>query len=102
MEAFSKTMHAHSPGPLKKWDGAFTLAFSLIMLNTDIHSPNVKNKMTKEQFIKNNKGMNAGEDFPKECDRISLYPAIHALMHQIQVPRRIIRQHRSERNQTAR
>jgi Sec7-like guanine-nucleotide exchange factor len=66
MEAFSKTMHAHSPGPLKKWDGAFTLAFSLIMLNTDIHSPNVKNKMTKEQFIKNNKGMNAGEDFPKE------------------------------------
>jgi brefeldin A-resistance guanine nucleotide exchange factor 1 len=66
MEAFSKTMHEHSPGPLKKWDGAFTLAFSLIMLNTDIHSPNVKNKMTKEQFIKNNKGMNAGEDFPKE------------------------------------
>jgi len=69
MEAFSKTMHEHSPGPLKKWDGAFTLAFSLIMLNTDIHSPNVKNKMTKEQFIKNNKGMNAGEDFPKECVR---------------------------------
>jgi brefeldin A-resistance guanine nucleotide exchange factor 1 len=66
MEAFSKTMHEHSPGPLKKWDGAFTLAFSLIMLNTDIHSPNVKNKMTKEQFIRNNKGMNAGEDFPRE------------------------------------
>lgn len=37
-------------------DTAYILAFSLIMLNTDAHSPHIKQKMTKEQFIKNNRG----------------------------------------------
>eukprot|EP01102_Stenamoeba_stenopodia_P010173 TRINITY_DN3036_c0_g1_i1.p1 TRINITY_DN3036_c0_g1~~TRINITY_DN3036_c0_g1_i1.p1 ORF type:complete len:641 (-),score=108.55 TRINITY_DN3036_c0_g1_i1:351-2273(-) len=42
------------------------LAFSTIMLNTDIHNPNVKNKMTLPEFIKNNKGINEGTDLPLE------------------------------------
>ncbi len=32
------------------------------MLNVDAHSPKVKNKMTKDQFIRNNRGINAGAD----------------------------------------
>lgn len=37
-------------------DSAWGLAFAIIMLNTDAHSPQVKNKMTKEQFISNCRG----------------------------------------------
>ncbi len=39
-------------------DAPYVLAYSIIMLTTDLHSPQVKNKMTKEQFIKNNRGIN--------------------------------------------
>lgn len=39
-------------------DAPYVLAFSIIMLTTDLHSPQVKSKMTKEQFIKNNRGIN--------------------------------------------
>lgn len=47
-----------------------TLANSLLMLNTDAHNPNVKNKMTLEQFVKNNRGINISkaEDPPKDFD----------------------------------
>ena len=38
------------------------LAFSLIMLNTDQHSPNIKNRMTKDQFVNNNRGIDDGAD----------------------------------------
>lgn len=66
-------------------DSAWGLAFAIIMLNTDAHSPQVKNKMTKEQFISNCrgkkktkslffsfasnlffKGINDGKDFPPQ------------------------------------
>ena len=36
------------------------------MLNTDQHSPQVKKRMTKEEFIKNNRGINDEGDLPKE------------------------------------
>ena len=42
------------------------LAFSLIMLNTDLHNPNVKHRMTKAEFIRNNRGINNGSDLPEE------------------------------------
>jgi hypothetical protein len=35
-------------------DAAYILAFTIIMLNTDLHNPAVKNKMRRETFIKNN------------------------------------------------
>jgi cytohesin len=34
-------------------DTCFVLAFSTIMLNTDLHNPAIKNKMTRDEFIKN-------------------------------------------------
>lgn len=37
-------------------DTAYVLAYSVIMLTTDLHSSNVKKKMTKEEFVKNNRG----------------------------------------------
>ncbi|XP_040293303.1 brefeldin A-inhibited guanine nucleotide-exchange protein 2 isoform X2 [Bufo bufo] len=47
-------------------DTAYVLAFSIIMLTTDLHSPQVKNKMTKEQYIKMNRGINDSKDLPEE------------------------------------
>ena len=35
------------------------------MLNTDAHNPVVKTRMTKMDFIKNNRGINDGHDLPE-------------------------------------
>ncbi|KAJ2697942.1 guanine nucleotide exchange protein for ADP-robosylation factor [Coemansia sp. IMI 203386] len=43
-------------------DTVYVLAYSTIMLNTDHYSPQVKKRMTKQEFINNNKGINGGQD----------------------------------------
>ena len=45
-------------------DAAYVLAYSIIMLTTDLHSQNVKRKMTKEDFIKMTRGINDNRDLP--------------------------------------
>lgn len=46
-------------------DTAYILAFSVIMLNTDAHNKNLKGRrMTKEEFLKNNRGINDGQNLP--------------------------------------
>lgn len=52
MEAFSDTFRLAQPDLFEKADTAFLLAYSTIMLNTDLHNDAVKNKMTKEMFVK--------------------------------------------------
>ncbi|KAI9069221.1 Sec7-domain-containing protein [Trametes sanguinea] len=52
--------------PFANADTAYVLAYSTIMLNTDAHSPQVKQRMTKQGFIANNKGINDGQDLPAE------------------------------------
>ncbi len=48
--------------PFLSADAAFVLAFSTIMLQTDLHNPNVTHKrMSQEEFIRNNRGINDGE-----------------------------------------
>ena len=37
-------------------DIVLILAFAIVMLNTDLHSPNVKKRMTEEDFIVNLRG----------------------------------------------
>ena len=37
-------------------DTILILAFAIVMLNTDLHSPNVKRRMTEIDFINNLKG----------------------------------------------
>lgn len=53
------------------------LSFSIIMLATDLHNPNVKNRMTQADWLKNNRGTNSGQDYDKDFllaiyERISL------------------------------
>jgi hypothetical protein len=68
MEAFSRRLYGHlgEGRPFASHDAAFILAFSTIMLNTDLHNPNLppSKKMTKEQFVRNNRGINDGADLP--------------------------------------
>mmetsp|Transcript_13142 Transcript_13142/g.26694 ORF Transcript_13142/g.26694 Transcript_13142/m.26694 type:complete len:2158 (-) Transcript_13142:64-6537(-) len=49
-------------------DAAFILAFSIIMLNTDLHNPAIKEdrKMTIKSFQRMNSGVCDGGDFPDE------------------------------------
>lgn len=47
-------------------DTAYVLGFSIIMLTTDLHSPQVKHKMTKEQYIRLNRGNTDSKDVPEE------------------------------------
>jgi hypothetical protein len=42
--------------PLADADAAFILSFSIIMLNTDLHSDQIQKKMTMDEFIRNNRG----------------------------------------------
>lgn len=69
MDAFSKEYYRQQgkSTPFKNSDAVFVLAFSTIMLNTDLHNPNIKNRkrMTRQQFIRNNQGINKGEDLPE-------------------------------------
>ncbi|CAD1811108.1 Protein transport protein SEC7 [Candida parapsilosis] len=47
-------------------DTAYILGYSVIMLNTDLHSPQVKNRMNIDNFVMNNSGIDDGKDLPRE------------------------------------
>jgi len=69
MEKFAEKYHADNPGiGFANADTTYVLSFSIIMLNTDAHSDQIKqeNKMTKQQFISMNRGINDGQDLPSE------------------------------------
>ncbi|KAF8639703.1 hypothetical protein AX17_000965 [Amanita inopinata Kibby_2008] len=56
----------NSKTPFANADAAYVLAYSVIMLNTDAHNPQVKKRMTKADFIKNNRGINDNADLPEQ------------------------------------
>jgi brefeldin A-inhibited guanine nucleotide-exchange protein len=68
MEKFAQVYHDQNPGIFDSPETAFVLSFSIIMLNTDLHNPNIKEdrKMDKAGFIRNNRGIASGRDLPPE------------------------------------
>jgi brefeldin A-resistance guanine nucleotide exchange factor 1 len=52
--------------PIRSQDATFILSYSVIMLNTDQHNPQVRRRMTIEEFLRNNRGVNDGKDFDPE------------------------------------
>ncbi|KAL1327294.1 hypothetical protein AAHE18_13G291300 [Arachis hypogaea] len=66
LEAFSERYYEQSPHILANKDAALVLSYSMIMLNTDQHNVQVKKKMTEEDFIRNNRHINGGNDLPRE------------------------------------
>ncbi|KAK1383584.1 ARF guanine-nucleotide exchange factor GNOM-like [Heracleum sosnowskyi] len=66
LEAFAERYYEQSPHILCDKDAALVLSYSIILLNTDQHNAQVKKKMTEEDFIRNNRRINGGNDLPRE------------------------------------
>lgn len=68
VEVFSEHYFEHAePEEIATKDAVYVLTYAIIMLNTDQHNPNMKAKrMGVEDFQKNLKGVNNGENFPDE------------------------------------
>ncbi|XP_036068776.1 IQ motif and SEC7 domain-containing protein 2, partial [Oryzias melastigma] len=71
VEAFSQRYCICNPVLIRQFqnpDTIFILAFAIILLNTDMYSPNVKpeRKMKLEDFIKNLRGVDNGQDIPRD------------------------------------
>ena len=67
MLKFAERYLSGNPNAFANADTAYVLAYSVVMLNTDQHSIKIKGKrMTPEDFIKNNRGINDGQDLPPE------------------------------------
>ena len=71
MEKFAERYSKQNPSAFPSPDTAFILAFSIIMLNTDLHNPSIPDakKMTVDDFIRNNRGISDGEDLPHDMLR---------------------------------
>ncbi|KAK6304033.1 hypothetical protein J4Q44_G00264870 [Coregonus suidteri] len=71
IETFSQRYCVCNPVLIQQFqnpDTIFILAFAIILLNTDMYSPNVKpeRKMKLEDFIKNLRGVDNGQDIPRD------------------------------------
>ena len=64
MLKFAARYLAGNPDSFTSADTAYVLAYSTIMLNTDQYNPQVKRRMTCEDFVKNNRGIDEGKDLP--------------------------------------
>ncbi len=65
LEIFAMHYQRNNTSVFLHSDTPFILAFSLVMLNTDSHNKANKNKMTKDQFVRNNSGIDDGNDLPR-------------------------------------
>ncbi|XP_050086566.1 uncharacterized protein LOC126571797 isoform X2 [Anopheles aquasalis] len=77
MECFAQRYCQLNPDIFTNTDTCYVLSFAIIMLNTSLHNPSVKDKPTVEQFISMNRGINNGGDLPRELLE-SLYESIRA------------------------
>jgi cytohesin len=75
MECFAQRYCQLNPDIFTNTDTCYVLSFAIIMLNTSLHNPSVKDKPTVEQFISMNRGINNGGDLPRELLE-SLYESI--------------------------
>lgn len=81
MEKFAERYYLQNRSTFASADMAFILAFSTIMLQTNLHNPAIRDdkRMTKEQFIKQNKGISSDGELSDEMlvdiyDRIAATP----------------------------
>lgn len=66
MEMFAERYHNQNPGMFKTTDTCYVLSFAIIMLNTCLHNPSVKDKPDIDRFIAMNRGINEGSDLPTD------------------------------------
>lgn len=75
MEAFAQRYCLCNPGVFQSTDTCYVLSFAVIMLNTSLHNPNVRDKPGLERFVAMNRGINEGGDLPEDLLR-NLYDSI--------------------------
>ncbi|CAJ2507983.1 Uu.00g091690.m01.CDS01 [Anthostomella pinea] len=78
LQAFANRYHECNPGIYASSDQAYFIAFSLLILHTDVFNKNNKYKMQKPDYLKNTRGEGICDDI-LECfyDNISYTPFIH-------------------------
>uniref|UniRef100_A0A3Q2PBJ5 Cytohesin 1b n=1 Tax=Fundulus heteroclitus TaxID=8078 RepID=A0A3Q2PBJ5_FUNHE len=75
MEAFAQRYCHCNPGVFQSTDTCYVLSFAVIMLNTSLHNPNVRDKPSVQRFTAMNRGINDGGDLPEDLLR-NLYDSI--------------------------
>nr|XP_040137737.1 cytohesin-4 [Ictidomys tridecemlineatus] len=70
MEAFAARYCLCNPGVFQSTDTCYVLSFSIIMLNTGLHNPSVRDRPPFERFVSMNRGINDGSDLPEEQLRV--------------------------------
>ncbi|KAI2602412.1 hypothetical protein GGR54DRAFT_503335 [Hypoxylon sp. NC1633] len=78
LQAFANRYHECNPGIYSTPDQAYFIAFSLLILHTDVFNKNNRYKMQKADYLKNTHGEGIFDDI-LECfyDNISYTPFIH-------------------------
>lgn len=68
MLKFAERYISGNPNAFANADTAYVLAYSVIMLNTDLHSSKLKGRarMSPDEFVKNNRGINDSADLPDD------------------------------------
>ena len=75
MSVFAAHYCSQNSGTFTDSDTVYILSFAIIMLNTALHNKNVKVKITEDQFLAQNKGIDAGKDLPKDM-LLAIYTSI--------------------------
>ena len=78
LQAFANRYHECNPGVYASPDEAYFIAFSILILHTDVFNKNNKHKMQKQDYIKNASGQGVADEI-LDCffDNISYTPFIH-------------------------
>lgn len=78
LQGFANRYHECNPGIYASPDQAYFIAFSLLILHTDVFNKNNKHKMQKADYLKNTRGEGIFDEI-LECfyDNISYTPFIH-------------------------
>jgi brefeldin A-inhibited guanine nucleotide-exchange protein len=83
MEKFAEKYYLQNRDVFASADMAFILAFSTIMLQTNLHNPAIRDdqRMTKEQFVRQNTGISSDGELPEHIlldifDRIQANPIV--------------------------
>jgi len=63
--------------PMKSQDSVMVLAYAIIMLSTNLHNANVKQKMQVHEFLRQNREVNDGANFPGDF-LLDIYDSIKA------------------------
>ena len=77
LQSFSKWYHVANPFTLRSSEEALVLAFSSIVLNTDVNHPSVRAKMSRDTFVRTVRGVADGKGIPEKL-LFDMYASIRA------------------------